>query len=82
MPGNVASRQLQLLVSFLRWMYARGVLAFVAALSLRGPVFSVLKLQQFFVHVVGCILLVIVNIMGHLAFIMRVKTTAVISRSN
>lgn len=80
MPGNVASRQLQLLVSFLRWMYARGVLAFVAALSLRGPVFSVLKLQQFFVHVVGCILLV--NIMGHLAFIMRVKTTAVISRSN
>lgn len=51
-------------------------------LSLCGPVFSALKLQQFVVHVVGYVFLVIMNITGHLALIIRVKTTTVISRSN
>lgn len=51
-------------------------------LGLRGPVLSALMLQQFFVRVIGHVFLVIVITTGHLASMMRVKITTVISKSN
>lgn len=51
-------------------------------LGLQGPALSALMLQQFFFHVTGHVFLVIVITTGHLASIMRLKITSIISKSN
>lgn len=51
-------------------------------LGLHGPVLSALMLQQFFIRVIGHVFLVIVITIGHLASIMRLKITSIISKSN